>query len=74
MYVRVDRTRKLPITVLVRAMGYGTDAQITELLGDDERVMATIQKDSAKTQDEGLIEIYKGSDPANRLQSKVLRH
>ena len=77
MYVRVDRTRKLPITVLVRALGYGTDAQITELLGDDERVMATIQKDSAKTQDEGLIEIYKrlrpGEPPTVESATSLLR-
>ncbi|HOA56027.1 MAG TPA: DNA-directed RNA polymerase subunit beta [Clostridiales bacterium] len=77
MYVRVDRTRKLPITVLVRAMGYGTDAQITELLGDDERVMATIQKDSAKTQDEGLIEIYKrlrpGEPPTVESATSLIR-
>ncbi|HPV01055.1 MAG TPA: DNA-directed RNA polymerase subunit beta [Clostridiales bacterium] len=77
MYVRVDRTRKLPITVLVRALGYGTDAQIVELLGDDERVMATIQKDSAKTQDEGLIEIYKrlrpGEPPTVESATALLR-
>ncbi len=63
MSVRIDRTRKLPITVLLRALGYGTDLQITELLGEDERIMATIQKDNAKTQDEGLIEIYKRLRP-----------
>ncbi len=63
MSVRIDRTRKLPITVLLRALGYGTDLQITELLGDDERILATIQKDNAKTTDEGLIEIYKRLRP-----------
>ncbi len=63
MWVRIDRTRKLPITVLLRALGYGTDLQITELLGDDERILATIQKDNAKTKDEGLIEIYKRLRP-----------
>jgi DNA-directed RNA polymerase subunit beta len=77
MYVRVDRTRKLPITVLIRALGYGTDAQITELLGDDERIMSTIQKDSAKTQDEGLIEIYKrlrpGEPPTVESATTLLR-
>jgi DNA-directed RNA polymerase subunit beta len=77
MYVRVDRTRKLPITVLVRALGYGTDAQIVELLGDDERVMATIQKDGAKTQDEGLIEIYRrlrpGEPPTVESATSLLR-
>jgi DNA-directed RNA polymerase subunit beta len=61
--VRIDRTRKLPITVLLRALGYGTDLAITELLGDDERILATIQKDNAKTTDEGLIEIYKRLRP-----------
>jgi len=61
--VRIDRTRKLPITVLVRALGYGTDLEITQLFGEDERIMATIQKDSAKTADEGLLEIYKRLRP-----------
>ena len=61
--VRIDRTRKLPITVLLRALGYGTDAEIIELLGDDERITATIQKDNAKTSDEGLLEIYKRLRP-----------
>jgi DNA-directed RNA polymerase subunit beta len=63
VYVRIDRTRKLPLTVLVRALGYGTDLSITEFLGEDERVFATIQKDSTKTMDEGLIEIYKRLRP-----------
>lgn len=63
MSVRIDRTRKLPITVLLRALGYGTDLAITELLGEDERILATIQKDNAKTQDEGLLEIYKRLRP-----------
>ena len=63
MSVRIDRTRKLPITVLLRALGYGTDLEITELLGEDERIIATIQKDSAKTEDEGLLEVYKRLRP-----------
>ncbi len=63
MSVRIDRTRKLPITVLLRALGYGTDLAITELLGEDERILATIQKDNAKTTDEGLLEIYKRLRP-----------
>jgi len=63
IYVRIDRTRKLPITVLVRALGYGTDFEIIELLGEDERLLATIQKDNAKTKDEGLLEIYKRLRP-----------
>jgi len=76
MYVRIDRTRKLPITVLLRALGYGTDMQITELLGEDERLLATIQKDNAKSQDEGLIEIYKrlrpGEPPTVESASSLL--
>ncbi|MCX7711751.1 MAG: DNA-directed RNA polymerase subunit beta [Clostridia bacterium] len=61
--VRIDRTRKLPLTVLVRALGFGTDFEITQLLGEDERIIATIQKDNAKTTDEGLLEIYKRLRP-----------
>ena len=61
--MRIDRTRKLPATVLIRALGYGTDAQIVELLGEDERVNATIQKDTADTEDEGLLEVYKRLRP-----------
>ena len=61
--VRIDRTRKLPLTVLLRALGYGTDYEITQLLGEDERLLATIQKDNAKTYEEGLLEIYKRLRP-----------
>ena len=57
--VRVDRTRKQPVTVLLRAFGIGSDAEIIELLGEDERLMATLEKDNTKTVEEGLIEIYK---------------
>ncbi len=63
LWVRVDRTRKLPITVLLRALGYGTDAQIIDLLGEDEHLSATIARDSAKTAEEGLLEIYKRLRP-----------
>lgn len=61
--VRIDRTRKLPLTVIVRALGYGTDMEIINLLGEDESVLATIQKDNAKTVEEGLLEIYKRLRP-----------
>lgn len=61
--VRIDRTRKLPLTVLVRALGFGTDLEITQLLGEDESILATIQKDNAKTVEEGLLEIYKRLRP-----------
>ena len=61
--VRVDRTRKQPVTVLLRALGIGTDAEIINLLGDDERVLSTLEKDSTTNVDEGLIEIYKKLRP-----------
>ncbi|MBV7276236.1 DNA-directed RNA polymerase subunit beta [Clostridium thailandense] len=63
IYVRIDKTRKLPITILVRAMGYGTDAEITEFFGDDERLKASIEKDNTKTREEALLEIYKRLRP-----------
>ena len=58
LHVRIDRTRKLPLTVLLRALGYATDSQIIDLLGEDERLNNTFTKDSGKTQEEGLFEIY----------------
>jgi len=58
LYVRIDRTRKLPLTVLLRALGYGTDSQIIELFGEEERLNNTFSKDSGKTQEDGLFEIY----------------
>ena len=61
--VRVDRTRKLPVTSLLRAIGLETDEQIIELFGEDEKLIATINKDPVKTQDEALIEIYKKLRP-----------
>ncbi len=61
--VRIDRTRKLPITVLIRAMGYGTDPEIIDFFGDDEKLRNTIDKDNTKTREEGLIEIYKRLRP-----------
>ncbi|MFL0196181.1 DNA-directed RNA polymerase subunit beta [Clostridium sp. WILCCON 0269] len=63
IYVRIDKTRKLPITILVRAMGYGTDAEITNFFGEDERLKATIEKDNTKTHEEALLEIYKRLRP-----------
>lgn len=61
--VRVDRTRKQPVTVLLRALGFGTDAEILQLLGEDERLMNTLDKDNTKSQEEGLLEIYKKLRP-----------
>lgn len=63
VYVRIDRTRKLPITVLLRALGYGTNAQIIDLLGDDERLSATLEKDNTSSAEEGLLEVYKRLRP-----------
>ncbi|WP_317854130.1 DNA-directed RNA polymerase subunit beta [Chakrabartyella piscis] len=62
-YVRVDRTRKVPVTVLIRAMGVGSDAAILEMFGDDPKIVATLEKDIAKSYEEGLIEIYKKLRP-----------
>ncbi len=62
-YVRVDRTRKIPITTLLRAIGIITDDQIRDLFGEEELLTATIAKDPIKTQEEALIEIYKKLRP-----------
>ncbi len=64
LWVRIDRARKLPLTLLLRALGYGTDQEIVDLLGPDERLLVTLQRgDNAKSRDEGLIEIYKRQKP-----------
>lgn len=63
IYVRIDRTRKLPLTVFIRAIGMGSDNEIIQFFGDDERLRATIEKDNSKTVEEGLIEIYKRLRP-----------
>jgi len=62
-YVRVDRTRKVPVTTLLRAIGLVTDDQIRDLFGNEELIEATIAKDPIKTQEEALIEIYKKLRP-----------
>ena len=62
-YARVDRTRKIPVTSLLRAIGIVTDEQIMELFGDNPKISATIQKDTIKSQEEALIEIYKKLRP-----------
>lgn len=61
--VRIDRTRKLPATTLMRALGYQSDHEIISLFGEDERLMRTLEKDSTVNQEEGLIEIYKKLRP-----------
>ena len=63
IYIRIDKTRKLPITVLARAMGFGSDQEIFNFFGEDERLRASIEKDATKTREDGLIEIYKRLRP-----------
>ena len=63
IWVRVDRTRKLPVTVLIRALGYGTEAQIIDLLGDSEGIRNTLERDNAESEADGVIEIYKRLRP-----------
>ncbi len=65
--VRIDRTRKIPMTVLLRAMGLETDADILEKFGEDERIIATLEKDVSTNRDEGLLEIYKRLRPGEPL-------
>jgi len=62
-YVRVDRTRKVPVTVLIRAFGIGSDEKIKELFGEEAKILATLEKDNTKSHEEGLIEIYKRIRP-----------
>ena len=62
-YIRIDKARKLPVTLMLRAIGVASDSQILELFGEDERIVATLAKDTIKTQDEALIEIYKRLRP-----------
>ena len=62
-WVRIDKNRKLPITELIRAIGFKTDAEILELFGDDDRVTATLEKDACKTYEEAMLEIYRKLRP-----------
>ena len=73
-YARVDRTRKIPVTVLLRAIGLVTDEQIAELFGDEEKLKATFAKDTIKTQDEALIEIYKKLRPGELPTADAARN
>ncbi|WP_418997483.1 DNA-directed RNA polymerase subunit beta [Blautia hydrogenotrophica] len=66
-YVRVDRTRKVPITVLIRALGYGTNAEIIELFGEEPKILASFTKDTAESYQEGLLELYKKIRPGEPL-------
>ena len=66
-YVRVDRTRKVPVTVLIRALGVGTNAEIEELFGEEAKLLATFEKDPSTNYEEGLLELYKKIRPGEPL-------
>ena len=66
-WVRVDRNRKVPISVLLRALGLGTDEEILDLFGDEEKLRASFEKDPSKTYEEGLLELYKKMRPGEPL-------
>ena len=66
-YVRVDRTRKVPITVLIRALGIGTNAEIIDLFGEEPKILASFGKDTAENFQEGLLELYKKIRPGEPL-------
>ena len=66
-YVRVDRTRKVPVTVLIRALGYGTNAEIIELFGEEPKILASFAKDTSDNYQDGLLELYKKIRPGEPL-------
>jgi len=63
IFVRIDRTRKLPVTVLIRALGAATNAKVLEMFNDDERIRATLERDNTDSEEEALVEIYKRLRP-----------
>ncbi len=67
IYVRVDRTRKIPITVLLRAIGFGTNSEIINLFNEDPRILATLEKDHTENFETGILEIYKRLRPGEPL-------
>ena len=68
-YVRVDRTRKIPVTVLIRALGWGSNEQILEIFGDEPKLLATIEKDVSNDYKSGLLELYKKIRPGEPLST-----
>ena len=66
-YVRVDRTRKVPVTVLIRALGYGTNAEIVDLFGEEPKILASFGKDTSDNYQDGLLELYKKIRPGEPL-------
>ena len=73
-YVRVDRTRKLPVTSLLRSIGFVTDEQILDLFANDPKIKATLDRDTIKTQDEAIIEIYKKLRPGELPTADAARN
>ena len=69
-YVRVDRTRKVPVTVLIRALGVGTNDEIREMFGDEPKLEATFAKDTSENYQEGLLELYKKIRPGEPLSTE----
>ncbi len=63
-YVRIDKNRKIPITVFIRALGLGTDGELLDYFGNDQRIKATIEKDPCKTTEEALLEVYRKLRPS----------
>ena len=66
-FVRVDRTRKVPVTVFIRALGVGSNKEILDLFGDDPKLQASIEKDPSENYQEGLLELYKKIRPGEPL-------
>ncbi len=66
-YVRVDRTRKVPVTVLIRALGYGTNQEIIDLFGEEPKILASFGKDTSDNYQDGLLELYKKIRPGEPL-------
>ena len=66
-YVRIDKNRKIPVTVFIRALGLGSDAELLEYFGEDERIVATIEKDITKNTEEALLEVYRKLRPGEPL-------
>ena len=66
-YVKVDRNKKVPVTVLIRALGYGTNAEIIDIFGEEPKLLATMEKDTSTNYQEGILELYKKLRPGEPL-------
>ncbi len=67
IYIRIDRTRKFPLTVFLRSLGFGTNEEIINTFGDDEKILATLEKDTCRNRDEGLLELYRKLRPGEPI-------